>query len=128
MDSYTNWNPPNEPDKRADFGCIAESNQGKWWTTNCDRKYDMVVCSYDPCPGGLTWVGGRCLWAEKYEEAEGKTFDEANAACGFTHNDGTNLIVDNQAISDFIKTSNLETPIESHWIGAQMVGLYNFLS
>ena len=116
MDSYTNWNPPYEPDKRADFGCVAESNQGKWWTTNCDRKYDWVVCSYDPCPGWSMWVGGRCLWGGPYEE--GKTFDEANAACAFTHNGinygGTNLIADNQAISDFIETTNLENPIESH--------------
>ena len=111
--AYTNWKPPYEPDRN--WICIAESGQGEWWTTNCDRKYDVVICSYTPCPHGGEWIHGRCLLFKSINGA-GKTFDEANAFCG-DFGSGTNVMEDSQAIIDWVN-SNVDG---DHWIGAKMV-------
>ena len=118
---YTNWNGQHEPVLRADFGCVAESQGGNWWTTNCDREYDWVVCSYQPCNQGFAWVHGRCLLFIGDEEE--KTFDEASAYCESLGVGATIVIEDNQAITDWV--TRYPTKGE-HWIGIKLVNFHFF--
>ena len=86
--------------------------------TNCDRLYDWVFCSYQPCNQGFVWVHGSCLLF--IEDAEGMPFVEASSFCEFY---GATIVIENsQAISDWVKS----TIGGEHWIGAKLVNFCPF--